>query len=158
MPWYPHAQRAINTLFLPLLLSTQATNLALLVSALVATRTLRLSELARAYPRRAPDQRRAACPKHDLLHRPEARMALPLAPGQVERRDYEYERHGAANLFVMVEPLAGWRQVAVTTRVTIQADAECRTDARVIACDRPMVNARAVSHVPTMAAREHAAT
>jgi hypothetical protein len=36
----------------------------------------------------------------------------------VERRDYEYERQGAANLFVMVEPLAGWRHVAVTERRT----------------------------------------
>lgn len=38
----------------------------------------------------------------------------PLAPGQVEQRDFEYERHGTANLFVMVEPLAGWRHVTVT--------------------------------------------
>jgi hypothetical protein len=50
---------------------------------------------------------------------------LPLAPGQVERRDDEYERHGAANLFVMVEPLAGWRQVQVTARRTKHDYAEC---------------------------------
>jgi DDE superfamily endonuclease len=49
---------------------------------------------------------------------------LPLAPGHVERRDYEYERHGTANLFVMVEPLAGWRHVAVTAHCTKQDDAE----------------------------------
>jgi hypothetical protein len=42
----------------------------------------------------------------------EVRPGLLPAPGQVERRDYEYERHGTANLFVMVEPLAGWRHVA----------------------------------------------
>lgn len=48
MPWYPRVQRAINTLLLPLLLPTQATNLALVVSALLAKRTLCLSELARA--------------------------------------------------------------------------------------------------------------
>lgn len=40
MPWYPCVQRAINTLLLPVLLPTQATNLALLVSALLAKRTL----------------------------------------------------------------------------------------------------------------------
>ena len=28
--------------------------------------------------------------------------------------DYEYERHGTANLFVMCQPLAGWREVKVT--------------------------------------------
>nr|MBF6592688.1 transposase [Ktedonobacterales bacterium] len=69
MPWYPRVQHAINTLLLPILLPTQATNLALLVSALLAKRTLCLSELARAYPRPAPEQRRVPCPKHDLLHR-----------------------------------------------------------------------------------------
>jgi hypothetical protein len=54
-----------------------------------------------------------------VLHA-EVRAGLPLAPGHVERRDFEYERHGAANLFVMVEPLAGWRHVAVTQRRTKQ--------------------------------------
>jgi hypothetical protein len=54
---------------LPLLLPTQATNLALLVSALLAKRTACLSELARAYPRSDPEQRRVRAPKHDLLHR-----------------------------------------------------------------------------------------
>jgi transposase len=39
-------------------------------------------------------------------------------PGQPERHDYEYERHGTANLFMMVEPLRGWRHVNVTTRRT----------------------------------------
>lgn len=55
----------------------------------------------------------------------EVRPGLPPAPGHVERRDYEYERHGTANLFVMVEPLAGWRQVAVMERRTKQDYAEC---------------------------------
>lgn len=46
----------------------------------------------------------------------DVRPGLPPTPGQVERRDYEYERRGAANLFVLVEPLAGWRHVSVTER------------------------------------------
>jgi hypothetical protein len=45
---------------------------------------------------------------------------LPVAPGQPERVDYEYERRGTRNLFVMVEPLAGWRHVEVTARRTMQ--------------------------------------
>src|SRR5258708_14488108 len=45
---------------------------------------------------------------------------LPVQPGQPERVDYEYERIGTANLFVMVEPLAGYRHVEVTARRTAQ--------------------------------------
>jgi hypothetical protein len=59
-----------------------------------------------------------------VLHA-EVREGLAAKPGQVERRDYEYERHGTANLFVMVEPLAGWRHVAVTAHRTKQDYAEC---------------------------------
>lgn len=58
-----------------------------------------------------------------VLHA-EVRAGLPPAPGHVERRDYEYKRHGTANLFVMVEPLAGWRHVAVTQRRTKRDYAE----------------------------------
>jgi hypothetical protein len=43
---------------------------------------------------------------------------LPPAPGQPERFDYEYVRHGTANLFMVSEPLLGWRAVEVTERRT----------------------------------------
>ncbi len=66
MPWYNRVLSAINAAA-PFLMLTQATNLALLVSAILKKRTLCLSELARAYP--TPDERRVAAPKHDLLHR-----------------------------------------------------------------------------------------
>src|SRR5436305_1542987 len=44
----------------------------------------------------------------------------PIAPtrGQAERFDYEYERNGTANLFMLFEPLAGKRYVTVTERRT----------------------------------------
>ena len=45
---------------------------------------------------------------------------LPVQPGQPERIDYEYERVGTANLFVMLEPLAGYRHVEVTARRTAE--------------------------------------
>jgi hypothetical protein len=48
----------------------------------------------------------------------EARRALPVKPGQPLREDYEYERHGVANLFLFSEPLTGWREVQVTERRT----------------------------------------
>jgi hypothetical protein len=66
LPWYNRAKAAINAAA-PFLVLTQATNLALLVSAILKKQTLCLSELARAYP--SPDERRVAAPKHDLLHR-----------------------------------------------------------------------------------------
>lgn len=55
----------------------------------------------------------------------ESRPPVPGPQGHPERRDYEYERRGTANLFVMVEPLAGWRHVAVTEHRTKQDYAEC---------------------------------
>ena len=66
MPRYPRVRAAVSAA-VPALLPIQATNLALLVSALLARRTLRLIELARAYP--TPVARRVAAPKHDRLHR-----------------------------------------------------------------------------------------
>jgi hypothetical protein len=45
---------------------------------------------------------------------------LPVQPGQPERVDYEYERIGTANLFVMVERLTGYRHVEVTPRRTAE--------------------------------------
>jgi hypothetical protein len=49
---------------------------------------------------------------------------LPVAPGHAQRIDYEYERHGTANLFFLVEPLAGQRWVMPTERRTKQEYAE----------------------------------
>jgi hypothetical protein len=43
---------------------------------------------------------------------------LPTAPGQPARQDYEYERCGTANLFMVFEPLAGERHVKVTDQRT----------------------------------------
>ena len=48
------------------------------------------------------------------------RVPRPVAPGQPALHDYEYKRNGTANLFMLVEPLAGWRQVTVTERRTMK--------------------------------------
>jgi hypothetical protein len=48
----------------------------------------------------------------------ETRVPRPPAPGQPARYDYEYKRNGTANLFVLVQPEAGWRHVEVTARRT----------------------------------------
>ena len=46
----------------------------------------------------------------------ETRVPLPPKPGQPTRHDYEYERNGTANLFMLFAPLEGWRHVEVTDR------------------------------------------
>jgi hypothetical protein len=48
----------------------------------------------------------------------ETRTPVPAGPGQPARVDYEYERKGTANLFMVCEPLAGRRRVRVTERRT----------------------------------------
>ena len=49
---------------------------------------------------------------------------VPASPGLPVKEDYEYTRHGTADLFVVVEPLAGTRRVTVTERRTIPDFAE----------------------------------
>jgi hypothetical protein len=48
----------------------------------------------------------------------ETRLPIPMKPGRPVRCDYEYERGGTANLFMLFAPLEGWRHVEVT---------DCRT-------------------------------
>jgi DDE superfamily endonuclease len=48
----------------------------------------------------------------------ETRAPIPVKPEQPARHDYEYERNGVANLFMMFAPLEGWRHVKVTDRRT----------------------------------------
>lgn len=54
----------------------------------------------------------------------EVTQPLPSQPGQPKRFDYEYVRKGTANLFMISEPLAGWRHVEVTERRTAKDFAE----------------------------------
>jgi hypothetical protein len=48
----------------------------------------------------------------------ETRPPLPPVPGRPARHDPEYVRGGVANLFLVCEPLRGWRQVRVSDRRT----------------------------------------
>ena len=50
----------------------------------------------------------------------ETRTPLPVRPGQPAGYDFEYERNGTANMFMVCAPLAGWRHVEVTDRRTKQ--------------------------------------
>jgi DDE superfamily endonuclease len=46
----------------------------------------------------------------------ETRVPITAKPGRPARHDYEYERNGTANLFMMFAPLEGSRHVKVTDR------------------------------------------
>jgi DDE superfamily endonuclease len=48
----------------------------------------------------------------------------PGKPGHPERYDFEYVRNGTANLFMVTQPLLGWRHVEVTDRRTAKDFAE----------------------------------
>lgn len=48
----------------------------------------------------------------------ETLVPIPAERGQPERVDYEYERNGTANLFMVSEPMVGWRRVDVTKQRT----------------------------------------
>ena len=48
----------------------------------------------------------------------ETRVPIAAKAGQVERFDYEYVRHGTANIFIAFEPLSAHRLTKVTERRT----------------------------------------
>jgi hypothetical protein len=55
----------------------------------------------------------------------EVRPPRPASPGRPARHDPEYERSGVANLFLVTEPLRGWRSVLVSDRRTRLDFAAC---------------------------------
>jgi Winged helix-turn helix len=49
-------------------------------------------------------------PAREYHRRPDGEQEARLvAPGRAARQDYEYERRGVCNLFLVCEPLRGWR-------------------------------------------------
>ena len=48
----------------------------------------------------------------------ETRLPRPARPGLAVAYDYEYERNGVSNLFMLFAPLEGWRWAGVTDRRT----------------------------------------
>lgn len=51
-------------------------------------------------------------------HIKETRTPLSMKVGNNEIYDFEYERNGVSNLFMLFAPLEGWRHVKVTNRHT----------------------------------------
>jgi hypothetical protein len=50
----------------------------------------------------------------------DSRETLPGKPGSVEKVDYEYVRKGTCSIFMLTEPLAGWRHTIALERRTMQ--------------------------------------
>lgn len=48
----------------------------------------------------------------------ETRHPIPIGEGSPQRYDYEYQRNGVSNLFMIFAPLQGFRHVEVTDRRT----------------------------------------
>ena len=62
----------------------------------------------------------------------QSRQPLPPQPGAAMAYDYEYERNGVSNLFMLFATLEGWRQVEVTDRrITVKGGETPRGDFRV---------------------------
>jgi len=55
-------------------------------------------------------------------------LPLPVQPRQVQKYDYEYERNGTGNLFMMFAPLERWRHLKITDRRTMIDWAYCIRD------------------------------
>jgi DDE superfamily endonuclease len=58
----------------------------------------------------------------------EVRAPQPAGPGRPARRDPEYVRGGVANLFLLTEPLRGWRTIRVSDQRTRLDFAACIKD------------------------------
>ena len=54
----------------------------------------------------------------------EARGALPMRPGDLQKIDSEYKRNGTASIFVFIEPLGGIRHISVREHRTAKDWAE----------------------------------
>jgi hypothetical protein len=69
----------------------------------------------------------------------EVQGPLPIGPGKTAVYDHEYVRNGVADLFMMVEPLSGHREVKVT---------ESRTKKDFAGCLRDMAERFEIHHTP----------
>jgi hypothetical protein len=59
-----------------------------------------------------------------VLHA-DTRPGSSVQPGQAARFDYEYQRNGTCNLFMLFQPAAGWRHAKVTEQRTKADFAQC---------------------------------
>jgi hypothetical protein len=80
-----------------------------------------MEDVLSVYTRPADPERPLICmDEKPLQFLGEVRPPLPLSPGQPVREDYEYQRNGTTNLFILFAPISGWRHIEVTERRTKQ--------------------------------------
>ena len=72
---------------------------------------LKCSKVNMGYKEHDPGYPTVCLDEKPVVLHADVQPPVPVAPGQPERVDFEYERRGTRNLFVIVEPLAGdmWR-------------------------------------------------
>ncbi len=77
----------------------------------------RLEDVLELYAEPQDEQRPVVC-MDELSKELHGQVAEPIPPqpGQPAKEDYEYQRHGTVNLFVLLCPLLGWRHLEVTAR------------------------------------------
>src|SRR6516165_3231347 len=79
----------------------------------------RMEQVLEVYRRPYDLQRPVVCmdeqPKQLIA---EKRQPIPASRGRGARIDFQYVRQGFCLLWMFVEPLAGWREVSVTTNRT----------------------------------------
>ena len=80
-----------------------------------------MEDLLKVYQRTYTEDEVLVCmDETSKQHVKETRISLALRAGSPEKFDYEYERNGVSNLFMLSAPLEGWRHVKVTDRHTKQ--------------------------------------
>ena len=78
-----------------------------------------MEDVLEVYHRRFGDNEVLVCLDETSKQRvQETRQPLPLRPGAAMAYDYEHQRNGVSNLFMLFAPLEGWRRVEVTDQRT----------------------------------------
>lgn len=84
-----------------------------------------MEDVLAVYQRPYDPQRPVVClDETSKVLRSTPRGDIPMRSGESLRQDYEYVRHGTADLFLSIEPLRGRRQVRVRDRRTVHDFAE----------------------------------
>lgn len=78
-----------------------------------------MEDILEVYQRSYTDDEVLVCmDETSKQHIKETRAPLSMRQGVTEIYDFEYERNGVSNLFMLFAPLEGWRHVKVTNRHT----------------------------------------
>jgi transposase len=93
----------------------------------------RMEDILELYAEEYDPERPQVCfdemPPYQLIK--QKRIPLPAKPGQPHRFDYEYERGGTRDLFMVFEPHGGWRHVEEVTERRTKEDFACQMKALV---------------------------